>query len=493
MPANLDAIIKKLAKKVKIGEYDPMEVVEALNLTEPGWTIEPITTTMQASGYSNQKERFERLWAEALKLDVSSKHRTEFTDVPPDMEPIALHTDHLSIHWKEGNKLTPKQAEDQLKDVLAKLEKPLIKGKTLPSNLQVDGLYFAGFKKPDPGYRGASVDLIKPRLGVPGFLIKSPTGAELELPVQPTGRAGPGDPTKLAAAMIWTWLYKETDAPAKAAAYLENPETQARHGAQSRTKEIAEAGGAGNVGSCPICDRLQKLEKKRTRSGHPVMVHHGYKRPGTGYIYGDCFGVGYPPYELSAEGCEAYLVQLAEWIKRQKERVANIKARQEMECWLGMPESKYRPAEEYKLVTIHKNGRMEDQGEAPLTRDQARKMMGVGKDWNERQVQQKFWEGKKKGRNSRVVNADPGADPAAIFNKVQQADLKEAEGELRQMENDQAHFEKKIRDWTLQPLPGTTTASTRMDEVAEKLLAFTTPEKVRAAVEEAADLLAKLE
>lgn len=31
------------------------------------------------------------------------------------------------------------------------------------------------------------------------------------------------------------------------------------------------------------------------------MVLHGYKRPGTGYIEGDCVGVGHPPYELSCE------------------------------------------------------------------------------------------------------------------------------------------------------------------------------------------------
>lgn len=31
------------------------------------------------------------------------------------------------------------------------------------------------------------------------------------------------------------------------------------------------------------------------------MVLHGYKRPGIGYIVGDCTGVGAPPYELSCE------------------------------------------------------------------------------------------------------------------------------------------------------------------------------------------------
>ena len=42
------------------------------------------------------------------------------------------------------------------------------------------------------------------------------------------------------------------------------------------------------------------------------MVHHGYKRPGHGYIFGDCYGVGYPPYEASPEGCEAYGAAMVE-------------------------------------------------------------------------------------------------------------------------------------------------------------------------------------
>jgi len=57
------------------------------------------------------------------------------------------------------------------------------------------------------------------------------------------------------------------------------------------------------IGTCPVCERQQRLHKMR-------MVHHGYRRPGTGEIEGDCFGVGYPPYELSSEGTEDYLEKL---------------------------------------------------------------------------------------------------------------------------------------------------------------------------------------
>lgn len=53
------------------------------------------------------------------------------------------------------------------------------------------------------------------------------------------------------------------------------------------------------VGTCPVCQKRHKLLKD-------VMVHHGYQRPGHGSIVGDCFAVGYKPYEVSTNGCEEY-------------------------------------------------------------------------------------------------------------------------------------------------------------------------------------------
>jgi len=41
---------------------------------------------------------------------------------------------------------------------------------------------------------------------------------------------------------------------------------------------------------CQVCARQQALDV----SGN--MVHHGYQRPGFGYIVGDCFGVAHKPY-----------------------------------------------------------------------------------------------------------------------------------------------------------------------------------------------------
>lgn len=54
------------------------------------------------------------------------------------------------------------------------------------------------------------------------------------------------------------------------------------------------------VGTCPICEREQRLDGQRN------MVHHGYRRPGHGTIQGDCWGVGRTAYELSCEATKEY-------------------------------------------------------------------------------------------------------------------------------------------------------------------------------------------
>jgi len=45
------------------------------------------------------------------------------------------------------------------------------------------------------------------------------------------------------------------------------------------------------------------------------LVHHGYKRPGWGYILGDCFAVGWQPYELSTLVCSAWRDKMRSWLE----------------------------------------------------------------------------------------------------------------------------------------------------------------------------------
>lgn len=63
-----------------------------------------------------------------------------------------------------------------------------------------------------------------------------------------------------------------------------------------------------NTGTCPVCEG----NFKRNSAEHydpQGMVHHGYQRPGDGAIHGDCFAVGYQPWEVSPKGAEDYLAK----------------------------------------------------------------------------------------------------------------------------------------------------------------------------------------
>lgn len=67
--------------------------------------------------------------------------------------------------------------------------------------------------------------------------------------------------------------------------------------AEEREGKKLDARDFTNTGTCPVCEMNVKMRK-----GVQRLVHHGYERPGDGYIVGDCFGVGYAPWELSSHG-----------------------------------------------------------------------------------------------------------------------------------------------------------------------------------------------
>ena len=70
-------------------------------------------------------------------------------------------------------------------------------------------------------------------------------------------------------------------------------------------KAAVAASRVGHDGECQICQRRHILDSRGN------LVLHGYQRPGHGYIVGDCFGVGHPPWEVSSDA-------LAIWIERLK-------------------------------------------------------------------------------------------------------------------------------------------------------------------------------
>lgn len=75
-----------------------------------------------------------------------------------------------------------------------------------------------------------------------------------------------------------------------------------------------------NAGTCPACFSIQKLNKGR-------LVLHGYTRPGDGFVYRECFGVGHLPLEVSSEGTEAFVEVLARALVNAQEALALFEAK----------------------------------------------------------------------------------------------------------------------------------------------------------------------
>jgi hypothetical protein len=116
--------------------------------------------------------------------------------------------------------------------------------------------------------------------------ITAPNGLSFDLSKERTlGPTFQADFTQFGA-----WAASHTDLLAQVNALLG---TEPHVGAKDRVR-LEE-----NIGTCGICSKRFKI---RPDAGD-VLVNHGYERPGIGYLLGQCFGVGYQPYELSRTAC----------------------------------------------------------------------------------------------------------------------------------------------------------------------------------------------
>lgn len=75
-----------------------------------------------------------------------------------------------------------------------------------------------------------------------------------------------------------------------------------------------------HVGFCAICEGDFKL------TADDKLVHHGYKRPGIGYIVGDCMAVDYEPYERSKEVLEKYVALVKNQLDNFRKQLARLKS-----------------------------------------------------------------------------------------------------------------------------------------------------------------------
>lgn len=461
-------ILKKISKKTKIGVYDPFEVVGVLNLIDPGWEIESILIAAPLSGYG-----LNDVGDHLLEQMLEGKKKVHAMGALKKGEPFR-------VTFNEEAPRRDEAANNAIADIVRKQVKIVPKAKKGAPGHAVEngGLYATkiAVEKDDYHWRAEhehefSVNVYDFTLGMPALKVTAPNKEHFLIPVKPvlkrahSRKSGipdeenpiilqPGN-AKEREENFFGWLYKTVpDISTKAQQVVESPEAGATEAEHKLKQRIGDE--AGTLGTCAVCDRIQKLNLKvglghRHRSKqkeHPLMVLHGYKRPGDGWIVGDCFGVGYPPIELSPEGAEAWADKLKTYyIPRQKESIAFIKKQTKIDGYVSIRKSEYDRSRDatYQEAVIHTSGKVELK-DKPLK----------AAEFNQRFAGVPFLPPILKAIRPEGDTTPVEGEGAANFAKdVLKHRLMEAEGDLKGMETELKRTEAKISGWKLQPLPGT--------------------------------------
>jgi len=215
---------------------------------------------------------------------------------------------------RTGPAIYPIHSRDDGQTVESALErlKPYIR--PIPSKPKVGEVYITSAKAevsngmPAVAYEAAlavaGIRVTAPDGQVKEFLSRSPIG---RLPIPEIVRGYPLPPATKAPPTYdpLGWLVKDTDFIKRVNAALGTEE-----------HKPAEARSRDGTGTCPVCFANVKIKPQGSTF---AIVLHGYKRPGHGRTEGKCFGVKYPPFELSPEGTKVYLAHFVAPKRKQAE------------------------------------------------------------------------------------------------------------------------------------------------------------------------------
>jgi hypothetical protein len=154
----------------------------------------------------------------------------------------------------------------------------------------------------------------------------------------------------------------------------------AREGGKTRAKVAKTAKDfedrGQRCGICPCCFGDYVADKTTGAK----LVHHGYARPGDGMIHGDCYGVGYAPYEVSCEGTKMYRGIVQSSLKLRQDQLAGLAKLTEIRYQTGRGTYETRPGlrhgqyvPEYATA---KKGSREFQQEITSQRDTLERQIG---------------------------------------------------------------------------------------------------------------------
>jgi hypothetical protein len=137
-----------------------------------------------------------------------------------------------------------------------------------------------------------------------------------------------------------SWMKKETKLLEQISNYLGMPTFEAE---RAKKRDDSAPRTRDGTGTCPCCFRNIKLKDKS--AAMPAMVLHGYKRPGWGSVHGRCYGVDWPPFELSPSGTEHLINVLDKQEEQQKRYLVRLEAGEVTSITV----EKHRGFEEIKL------------------------------------------------------------------------------------------------------------------------------------------------
>lgn len=119
-----------------------------------------------------------------------------------------------------------------------------------------------------------------------------------------------GDPTEVESKEFWKFIY----------ANVTKEDADAVLTGLSRKDLVKKHNVFENTGTCGACFRNHKLYKNGT------LVQHGYTLGRWGARHNVCFGVGYPPFELSKKATTGWLEELKSEVREVQEALKRAEA-----------------------------------------------------------------------------------------------------------------------------------------------------------------------
>ena len=300
-PETLSAELRTFAKKLASGKKATTDWETGIELLArlPGWKLQPFVGALELKGNN---------------LEAMSKVKG------PLRVPNGSYSDFGINHYgAKGTTAFLASVRGGVADrpydekVAIWKERIVVVGKTPPMPAQLGVVYAEKFEVRDVDegndYRMRMLDVSKMWYGTRAATVTAPDGASIVIYDEPKA------PNEFGSAAFYTWASKHgfTDA-VKTIGEAFKP--SAEHQDRERLGTLDE------TGVCAICQRRQKMHHVSVKQ--PLMYDHGYQIPeealrqGWAPRVGSCFGVGYPPWEISSLGARQYAAYLQEQVPKLK-------------------------------------------------------------------------------------------------------------------------------------------------------------------------------